>query len=582
MELSRLSRSAGLALAFAALWAASPGIVSESGLWPLALLGVALWARVASAPGPWAFALELVCAGAGWCGLMSWAALVHGSTLAFIGPGHGLYFAVQGWALRRFARRMPLSCATPAAWMLFETLRTVLEPPFGVSWMRLGSYTHDALWLSGSARVWGTGGLSFALAALAGALADISLARSAERKPARPLGPSLAFGLAPFVAAIALAHLVPAPQVVDGPRVLLVQPSFDQARKQANDNQEMMFDQVELTQRGLTEARQAGEPTPDLVAWAETMFRLPIFERGTAQAIREGAERDPWRGAKVDAAWVEGWEAAEVDWIDGWFFGKNRAREALLPEGTAFVAGAEYLRALDGRVRFQNSVLLWPGSVALRRGPASKLHLVPGAETMLGLEHIESVRSVIHGIAKYVPDFLGRQAGEDLLSFTARDGRSFRFGVAVCFDNAFDDVFVGPARTADVDFHMVFSNEAWFLRSHQVEQMLAFSRLAALSTGRSVVRCTQSGASMVIGPDGRDVARLRDAAGEDEMVAGTLRATVPVPVGGVWTPFETDESRPPRATTFFVRTSLAWTALWTALPALLLVLGVRGARAARA
>jgi apolipoprotein N-acyltransferase len=580
MEVSRLRRLVGLTLAFAALWFASPGIAGEAGFMPAALLGVTLWARYASAPGRWAFGIEVLAAGAGWSASMSWAALVSPWTLAFIGPGHGLYFAAQGWALRSLARRLPLAVAAPAAWMLFETTRTALEPPFGVSWMRLGSYAHDALWMSGSARVWGTGGLSLVLAALAGALADIWRARTGT--PARGgTSMSLALGLLPLVGAVLLARAVPAPETIDGPRVLIVQPCFDSERKQRRDSRSMMQEQVALTRQGLDESRARGEPMPDLLAWAETMYRWPVMAPELRAAVERGAALDPWRGAEFTASDVATWLDAEREWIDGLFYGRATSTDGLIPPSTSFVTGVEYLRPLDGRVRFQNSVVLWHGSAGERRGPVSKRHLVPGAETMVGLENLAWVRSVIGGLAGYVPDFLGRVEDDDVLCFTARDGRTFCFGVAVCFDNAFDDVFLAPARTSDVDFHMVFSNEAWFYRSQEVEQMLAYSRLQALSTGRSVVRVTQSGASTVFAPDGRITAHLRDARGEDELVAGTLAVTVPVAAGGAWSPFDSEPARAARARTPFVRFSLVWTALWTALPALALVWSARGKSARR-
>src|SRR6185503_308938 len=116
-----------------------------------------------------------------------------------------------------------------------------------------------------------------------------------------------------------------------------------------------------------------------------------------------------------------------------------------------------------------------------------------------------------------------------------------------------------PARTADVDFHLVVSNEAWFEHSLEADQMIAFSRLAAISTGRSIVRATNSGISCVLAPDGSEVARLR-LGDEDRQVRGTLRATVPVPVGGARSPFEAREGETRKATPF-VRWQLAWIAL---------------------
>ena len=109
------------------------------------------------------------------------------------------------------------------------------------------------------------------------------------------------------------------------------------------------------------------------------------------------------------------------------------------------------------------------------------------------------------------------------------------------------------------------SNEAWYERSFEYDQMIAFSRLAAIATGRSVVRATNAGISIVLDPAGREVARLHDPSGEDRMVRGTLAAVVPVPEG--------DADAVPTA---FVRLERAWIALWLALPFLLGFFVVRG------
>ena len=73
------------------------------------------------------------------------------------------------------------------------------------------------------------------------------------------------------------------------------------------------------------------------------------------------------------------------------------------------------------------------------------------------------------------------------------------------------------------------SNEAWYRTSCEMDQMLAFSRIMALMTGRAFVRATNSGVSAVLGPDGRELGRVRDAAGCDRAIAGFGAWSVPVP-----------------------------------------------------
>jgi apolipoprotein N-acyltransferase len=573
-------RAVGLFVAFALLYAASPGIVTQDALWPLAVLGVACWARYASAAGRLALPIEFVAGGLGGCGFMSWAAYVYEGSLVFIGVGFGLYFVAQGWALRRLAARFPLALAAPLAWLLFETLRAVLEPPFGIQWMRLGTHLHASEPIRGAARVFGFGGLSWVLAALGGLIADAwGRRRPLPGAPKRAdWVPSALFGIAPAALAVLAALLVPPPETVDGPRVMLVQPAVEQARKMSGESSdELQREQLELTRRSFAEAERAGEPVPDLVAWGESMYRYFAVGPEVEQAVADGARFAPWRGEGWPLDFARTIESNERFWVDEHMFGAGRARgRGAAPAGTTFVSGVEYIAAIDGALRIKNSVVLWPGPGQPRRGPASKIHLVPGAETMLGLEKLAWVRDAIYSVAGYVPDLASAEGDDQVLAFEARDGRNYRFGASVCFDNAFDDVFLEPVRNADVDFHAVFSNEAWFEQSQEADQMMAFSHLAAIASGRSVVRVTQSGISAVIGPDGREVARL-EVDGESKMVEGTLRATIPVPAGAVRSPFEAAADAPRRPPTPFVRFELLWTALWLAAGVLALVSGRRKA-----
>ena len=83
----------------------------------------------------------------------------------------------------------------------------------------------------------------------------------------------------------------------------------------------------------------------------------------------------------------------------------------------------------------------------------------------------------------------------------------------------------------------LLSNEAWYRDSLDMDQMVAFERLDAIATGRSVVRATNSGVSCVLDPSGALLGRIEDAEGRRKMVAGHLAVQVPVPVRRTWTPW---------------------------------------------
>jgi apolipoprotein N-acyltransferase len=545
----------GLALAaFLLLYVGSPGILSPAGHGWLAVPALALWAHVASRPGPRAFAGEAAAAAVGWTLILSWAGKVHWSLLLWIGPGMGLYMAAQGIALRRMVARFPLALAAPAAWMLSETLRAALEPPFGFQWMRLGTWWHAVPWVNQGARLFGIGGLGWVVAALGGLLADAARGWAAGR---RPDGVALVSGLAPLALALAGARLAAPGPSAPGPELLLVQPGTAQARKMdPGDPAELMREAVELTRAGLAQARAAGRPPADLVAWGETMLHVPVIDPALAGAMEAGARPAPWALEGLTADRVRQLEGIAQSWVDRGVFG------ALEP-GTAFVAGAEYWTARAGVVRRANAVFLWqePGRPA---GPVSKLHLVPTGETMMGLERFGIVRRVVEGLAGYVPDLLGAEHGDPrALSFRARDGRTYHLGVSICFDNAFDDPFTVPLRRGELDFHLVVSNEAWFELSQEADQMVAFSRLEAIATDRAVVRATNSGVSLALGPRGEELARLVGTRGasppRDRESAGTLSIQVPVPALGS-----------SQRLTPWVRWARAWSWFWILGPSLLI------------
>jgi hypothetical protein len=260
-------------------------------------------------------------------------------------------------------------------------------------------------------------------------------------------------------------------------------------------------------------------------------------------------------------------------------YGAN-GRDPVLPPGTAFVSGAEHYVVRDGVFRRQNAIVAWD-STGQRTGLAAKIHLVPGGETMAGLERWEWVRSLAFTMAGYVPDLVDFDQTQ-VLTVHGRDGRSWRFGATVCFDNMFEGPYVHPLQSGEVDFHFVASNEAWFQKSWEYDQMMAFSHMAAIETGRSMVRATNAGITAVIGPDGRDVARL-EVLGRDRMVAGTLRALVPVPAGGADPVVGTSRPEPSTSTAsttaprpIYVATWRWWICLWIAIG---VVLSIRVRRA---
>ena len=544
--------------AFGLLYLIGPGILTPDGFGWLVPAALALWVHAASRPGPTrlgVFAAEAIASAIAWTLILSWAGKVYWALLVWMGPGMGLYTAWQGLCLRRIGRRFPLALAAPAAWMLSETVRGVLEPPAGFEWARLGMWLHDVPLLNQGARVFGLPGLGWVAVALSGLAVDLARGR-------RDLA-ALAAGLGPAVFALGAGLLVPPGPTVEGPEVVLIQPGTAQERKmEAPYPYELFAEAVELTRRGVREARAAGRPPADLVAWGETMLHTPVMEPGLFEAVESGVRGDPWLlgGRELSPNLVGMLDQKARNWVDvGLFDSWREGGDGALEVGTAFVSGADYWLAHGGKVRRMNTVVVWEGPGPPSE-PVGKLHLVPTGETMMGLERFAFVRDLMYRMAGYIPDLLRDDDPDRTLEFTARNGRTYRMGISICFDNAFDDVYSLPLRRGPLDFHLVASNEAWFELTQEADQMVAFSRLQAIATDRAVVRATNSGVSICLDARGRELGRVmgvaRDGSGlRDRESTGTLAVRVPVPAEG-----SSGRQTP------WVRFSGLWTLLWILAP----------------
>ncbi len=550
-------RFAGELAGLLLLYFGAPGALAPDGSTLLGILGLGIWGAFAVRPlgerRRAARFAEWFAGGLGMAPVMWWTGYVWAPILLYMVAGYGLYVLATGALARALARRYSVGVAVAAAWLALETIRSILPPPVGTGWLRLGHLAHHHLWLSGSARVWGVEGLSVVLASLAGLLAAGIVAR-------RLSGRGLALGVAPALLALALSALTAPPESEPGPRLLLVQPAFPQQRKQFDDPRENFAASRAITLAALADLERAGDAPPDLVCWGESMLYVTLFEPEVDAAVARGLSLPPWMPPLTPEI-LELARERETGWILELLLGIGRRDlppGERLPAGTSLLAGAEVYGVVGDQIRRQNAVVLYAPD-GTRSRAAGKRILVPGAETMLGLERLGFVRRTIETIAAYVPDFVAAEE-TGVFELATRDGRRFRLSGTVCFDNAFLAPYVEAVAAGPLDFHLVVSNEAWYRESSEADHMVAFSRLIALSTGRAVVRATNSGISLGIGPDGRELGRIR--VGErDRLVRGILQLEVPVPAAG-------DDA----VTPLYVRLRTAWRVLLVVLPLALLLL----------
>lgn len=610
-----ISRPSTRFLATVITWAlialAQPGVLRPDGFGHLAFFAVGPWAWAASRavhPGRArrSFLAEWAGHSLGLASVFFWMLDFLPWILIPMSVIPALYPALAGILLRRASGRLPLALTAAAAWTLAEVVRYTLPVPLSFGWFRLGMLMHDTAWLVGSAATFGTWGLTWGMAALGGFAADVARAVSRpEGTPSRLL-PAAVFGLGPLAGLIGLT--VSAWSDVQkptrpGPDILIVQPGIEQEIKaQRRDPfQDLYVPQVDRTKQALLDLDPADKTRqvlddrhPDLVLWGETFLPGKLFPPEARTAFEKGARPSAIarsRELTLGEAELEDFYARQLvqalfgrstmarqhpgmwratfgapegpEWAD-----RVAAGEPLLPPGTWFFSGVEAwgVRETDDgpELASVNAAALWSPR-GERSELASKVHLVPGGESIDALRFLPFVVEAIQKVASNVPDFVSDEEVE-VFSFTTREGETYRFGVSICFDNAFDDVFTAPLAeggSGAVDFFVIASNEAWYGDSPLMDHMLAFSRIAAAATHKPIVRATNSGISAVIDPWGsaRDVLEVD---GRRKMVAGALRARVPLP-GRTESPVEA---------TFFARTQHVQWLWWGGGSALLLALGM--------
>lgn len=528
-SLAPWKRLAGCAIGWAAIVGAGPGMLSESGNLPLAILGVALWGTFAARPGRFAFALEWVVASVGLGAQFWWLSLAFLPTALATALALGFYLALGGALLRRLATRLPLSLAIALAFTAAECLRSMLPLPLGFGGLRLGHLALDLEWLAGSARVWGMAGVGWILAGVGGGLAELWVSRRVR---------ALALPLGLLLLGAAATRLVPVPATEAGPSFLLVQPNIEHSRKALlGEAKSIRRLSLALTQAGLEANRAAGRREPDLVAWAETMLLLRLFDSDLREAVARGARTEPWE-LPLKADVFDRLEALERNFVHAPLFGSDPTgsgeplREALLGPNTAFLSGLEFYAAQGDWIRRRNAAALWSPD-GKRSEVVGKQRLLPGLESMLGLESRAELRQAVFEVAGTVPDVWPFES-LGAVGLERPDSEPWMLGISMSLDSAREDGYFrlsgGIEGTSDVDLHLILADDQLYDASPLARQMLASARSLAVSTARSVVRVSNSGVSAAFGPDGAELGRIRDGEGRDVGVEGFLCVEVPTPV----------------------------------------------------
>jgi apolipoprotein N-acyltransferase len=106
----------------------------------------------------------------------------------------------------------------------------------------------------------------------------------------------------------------------------------------------------------------------------------------------------------------------------------------------------------------------------------------------------------------------------------------FRFGVVICWESLFPNVF----RTFVLQgsqFMVNLTNEAWFGKTSASQLFLSMSVFRAVENRVTLLRCANSGITSMVDPLGRIRGKVADEKGNEIMVTGILTTHVPRPLG---------------------------------------------------
>jgi len=435
--------------------------------------------------------LGLLIFGAG----LAWLAVLTPGGLVVLASILAPYTMVAVALARRLLGAGPLAgpLAGAAAWTAIDLLRATLLS--GFPWLFLGHTQHRTLAVAQIADVGGVYAVTFLVVwvnlAIVGAVADRRRGGDGgKRRLALRLGPpAAAVAVALGYGAVRLA----APADPPGPCLAGIQANIPVSLKHdPMSGEEILDEHLRWTEEALRRGR------PDLVIWSETMFPW-TWDENIPGALEENR--------RLVRALVGG-----------------RVRVPMLLGVTWVEKGDPDPRSLEHRRR--NRALLVDRD-GREIGAYDKIHLVPLGEFLPLRRRLPARRAIedlVYRVGGWYPTLTPGERSP-CLSLPLEGREPMPFGAMICYDSVFPDVARRAAREG-ARFLVNLSNDGWYGRSSELDQILAITVFRAIETRLAVFRVTNTGISAAVDSRGRirDRVRGRDREGVEgeKEVAGVL------------------------------------------------------------
>lgn len=412
----------------------------------------------------------------------------------------GLYFPLLGWGIRQAwrRRRVPLTVAVPVLVVAMDLLRSV--GPLGFPWFFLAHSHYRILPAIQISDMFGAYGVTFVIAMVNGWLADVVLAWAGRRGVAAvPGGSWRVWGTGAVAAGAVVGSLaygvwrLRTAELSPGPRVAVIQGNF-------------VLD-VSLAATG-----------PGPLEKRETYFGYMEAARREDPAVYVLPE-SPWVMV-LNPEYVErevdpsSQERYLVAWSQQCY---ERFREFAESSGAVVVVGGQSVedhpqRVYPQRERFNSAFVFYPDRPRPLR--YDKVHL------LLFGEYVPFRGGRLHSVYLWLNSITpwgqggfeyscspGREFRVFTLPGEREDGRAYRFGIPICYEDAMPYVsrrFTrGDGESKGVDFLLNISNDGWFRRRSELTQHLAVCVFRAVENRVGIARAVNTGISGFIDPNGR-------------------------------------------------------------------------------
>lgn len=437
------------------------------------------------------------------------------------------------WVLGRAARRwpsLPLAAALPVVWVGVEFLRGVVLWG-GYPWLFIGHPLVEAPGLAWPASWFGTYFVSFLVATVNGAVADVALAR-----PRRPVAAAVAAGSAAAVFGVGAALQGGAgPTSDETVRIAVIQTNLPQSNKTRWEPEQRVASWNEWAT--LTMEAAATSPRPALIAWPETMFPGHFLDR---ESVAEEARAAlVWEVEQPDGSSVQVPTTIFAERLAGLqgSLGVPMIVGAISADDLRITIGAGgRVEKTEFDARYNSAFLVRAGRVEDVR--YDKISLTPFGEVMPGISRWDWLERQMLAIGASGMSFdlsAGTRRHVFEIPATTLEGaaRLLRFATPICFEIIRPDlcrelVFGKNGRRADMLVNL--SNYGWFTDFDAArEHALQLSRLRAIELGTPIVVVANTGISAGIDARGRVLKAGVEGESARSRVTGVLLADVPLP-----------------------------------------------------